>query len=46
MGGSVSREPCCIGGSGSGYIYGFMDENYKPGMDKDSCIQLVVKGKL
>ncbi|KAG8178717.1 hypothetical protein JTE90_024839 [Oedothorax gibbosus] len=43
MGGSITREPCCIGGSGSGYIYGFMDENYKPGMDKESCISLVVK---
>ncbi|CAL1298826.1 unnamed protein product [Larinioides sclopetarius] len=43
MGGMVSREPCCIGGSGSGYIYGVMDTHFKKGMDKDSCVQLVLK---
>ncbi|GIY31487.1 proteasome subunit beta type-6 [Caerostris extrusa] len=43
MGGMVSREPCCIGGSGSGFIYGFMDSNYKKDMDKDSCVALVLK---
>ncbi|GFT03920.1 proteasome subunit beta type-6 [Nephila pilipes] len=42
LGGMVSREKCCIGGSGSGYIYGFMDSNFKKGMDKDKCVEFVV----
>ncbi|XP_038595420.1 proteasome subunit beta type-6-like [Micropterus salmoides] len=28
------------GGSGSTYIYGFMDSNYKPGLSKDQCLEL------
>ncbi|GFY42477.1 proteasome subunit beta type-6 [Trichonephila inaurata madagascariensis] len=43
LGGMISREPCCIGGSGSGYIYGFMDSNFKKGMSQDECVELVVK---
>uniref|UniRef100_A0A3Q3Q8R5 Proteasome subunit beta n=1 Tax=Monopterus albus TaxID=43700 RepID=A0A3Q3Q8R5_MONAL len=29
-----------VGGSGSTYIYGFMDSNYKPGLNKDQCLEL------
>ncbi|XP_008323753.1 proteasome subunit beta type-6 [Cynoglossus semilaevis] len=40
IGGMLVRQPVSIGGSGSTYIYGFMDSNYKPGMTKDQCLEL------
>uniref|UniRef100_A0A3Q3IPL2 Proteasome subunit beta n=1 Tax=Monopterus albus TaxID=43700 RepID=A0A3Q3IPL2_MONAL len=33
-------NPVAVGGSGSTYIYGFMDSNYKPGLNKDQCLEL------
>lgn len=39
------RQPVSIGGSGSSYIYGFMDSNYKPGLSKDQCLELAAAGK-
>jgi len=41
LGGGVIKEPFSIGGSGSGYIYGFCDSNYKPNMSKAEAIQFV-----
>lgn len=38
------REKCAVGGSGSSYIYGFVDSNYKDNMTKEECINFVVKG--
>lgn len=38
------RQPVSVGGSGSSYIYGFMDSNYKPGLSKDQCLDLTTKG--
>ncbi|XP_054716387.1 proteasome subunit beta type-6-like [Uloborus diversus] len=43
LGGMVSREPCCIGGSGSGFIYGFTDANYRKGMTQNECVEFVSK---
>lgn len=43
LGGMLSREPVTIGGSGSSYIYGFVDSTYKPGMTEAECIQFVLK---
>ncbi|XP_060922144.1 proteasome subunit beta type-6 [Limanda limanda] len=40
IGGMLVRQPLSVGGSGSTYIYGFMDANYKPGMSKDQCMEL------
>ncbi|XP_062240088.1 proteasome subunit beta type-6 [Platichthys flesus] len=40
IGGMLVRQPLSVGGSGSTYIYGFMDSNYKPGMSKDQCMEL------
>ena len=31
------------GGSGSAYIYGFCDKNWKPGMSEADCHAFVVK---
>ncbi|XP_054457752.1 proteasome subunit beta type-6 [Anoplopoma fimbria] len=40
IGGMLVRQPVSVGGSGSSYIYGFMDSNYKPDMTKDQCLEL------
>jgi 20S proteasome subunit beta 1 len=38
------RQPYAIGGSGSAYIYGLCDSEYKPGMSKAECQKFVQKG--
>lgn len=43
LGGMLHREPCTIGGSGSGYIYGYVDSNYKKNMSEDECVDFVMK---
>ncbi|KAM9414410.1 proteasome subunit beta type-6 [Pholidichthys leucotaenia] len=40
IGGMLVRQPVSVGGSGSTYVYGFMDANYKPGMTKEQCFEL------
>uniref|UniRef100_A0A8I6AMP2 Proteasome subunit beta type-9 n=1 Tax=Rattus norvegicus TaxID=10116 RepID=A0A8I6AMP2_RAT len=37
MGGMLIRQPFAIGGSGSTYIYGYVDAAYKPGMTPEEC---------
>jgi len=32
-------------GSGSTYVYGYCDANYKPGMTKEECLQFVTNGR-
>jgi len=39
------RQSCAIGGSGSTYIYGFVDANFRKDMTKDECKQFVKTGK-
>lgn len=41
LGGSLVKMPYTIGGSGSTYIYGYCDMNYRPGMTKEECLQFV-----
>ncbi|XP_033325165.1 proteasome beta1 subunit [Megalopta genalis] len=41
LGGMCVRQPISIGGSGSTYVYGYMDSQYKPNMSKDECVNLV-----
>lgn len=41
LGGSCVKQAFAIGGSGSSYIYGFVDSAYKPGMSKEECQALV-----
>lgn len=43
VGGMLKREPVAIGGSGSGYIYGFVDSTYRKDMTEAECVQFVVK---
>lgn len=45
LGGACIRQPLTIGGSGSVYIYGYVDANYKPNMTKDETVDLITKCK-
>ncbi|KAI3382207.1 hypothetical protein SNEBB_010521 [Seison nebaliae] len=42
LGGMVTRQPIAIGGSGSGYIYGYVDSNFKKNMTKEECLHFVL----
>lgn len=42
LGGMLVRQPFTIGGSGSSYIYGYCDANYKPKMTREECEQFVI----
>ncbi|KAJ8281901.1 hypothetical protein COCON_G00044200 [Conger conger] len=39
VGGMLVRQPVSVGGSGSTYVYGYVDSNYKPGMNKEECLR-------
>ncbi|XP_049635436.1 proteasome subunit beta type-6-like [Suncus etruscus] len=39
MGGMMVKQPFAIGGSGSSYIYGYVDATYREGMTKEECLQ-------
>lgn len=41
LGGTMVRQKVAFGGSGSTYIYGWVDERYRPGMNKEECVQFV-----
>ncbi|KAL6977890.1 proteasome chaperone 1 [Sarracenia purpurea var. burkii] len=43
LGGTIIEQPFAIGGSGSSYLYGFFDQEWKEGMTKDEAEKLVVK---
>lgn len=43
LGGTLHRVPFAIDGSGSGYISGLVDANYRPNMTKDEALALVQK---
>ncbi|KAM9386183.1 proteasome 20S subunit beta 12 [Pholidichthys leucotaenia] len=39
LGGMLINQNVTIGGSGSTYIYGYVDAKYKPNMTRDECLQ-------
>lgn len=41
LGGTLVKQPFALGGSGSTYIYGWCDANYKEGMSKEECLEFV-----
>lgn len=43
LGGSMMKVPYAVGGSGSGYIMGLIDADYKPDMSEDECRKFVKK---
>ncbi|XP_032903642.1 proteasome subunit beta type-9 [Amblyraja radiata] len=42
LGGMLVRQPFAVGGSGSVYIYGYVDSAFKPGMSRAECIKFVI----
>lgn len=44
MGGMLIRQPFAIGGSGSTYIYGYVDSAYKAGMTPEECRRFTTNG--
>ena len=45
LGGMCVRQSCAIGGSGSSYIYGFVDANFKKNMSKQECQEFIKTGR-
>lgn len=45
LGGSLHKQAYAIGGSGSTYIYGYCDANWKEGMEEEDAVNFV-KGAL
>lgn len=39
LGGMCVRQPFSIGGSGSTYVYGYVDATFKEGMTKEECLK-------
>lgn len=40
------RQPFAIGGSGSTYVFGFVDSNFKKGMTQEECVEFVTKSEI
>lgn len=45
IGGMCVRQPVSIGGSGSSYVYGYVDSHYKPGMSQEECVKFITNSK-
>jgi 20S proteasome subunit beta 1 len=43
LGGTVSRQEIALSGSGSAFIYGFCDTNFRSKMSKQECRDFIVK---
>lgn len=44
LGGMCIRRPYGIGGSGSSYVYGFIREFFREGMNRNETVEFVKKG--
>lgn len=45
LNGLLARQPFAVGGSGSAYVYGFVDAEYRRGMSKQEAQQLVLNSE-
>jgi hypothetical protein len=43
LGGAMVKQDWAIGGSGSTYVYGFVDANYKRNMNREECLEFTAK---
>ena len=41
LGGAMVKQPYAIAGSGSSYIYGYCDANWRPNMTREECLSFV-----
>ena len=46
LGGMITHQPIAIGGSGSTYMYAYVDKTFKEGMTKEECMEFVANGEL
>lgn len=46
LGGMIKREKIAIGGSGSSYVYGYVDSQYREKMTKEECLKFTTNSKL
>jgi 20S proteasome subunit beta 1 len=44
LGGTLNKQAFAVGGSGSTYIYGYLDAEFKENMTKEECRAFVTKG--
>ena len=44
LGGMISKQAVAIGGSGSTYMYAYVDKTFKEGMAKEECLEFVKNG--
>ncbi|XP_038061288.1 proteasome subunit beta type-6-like [Patiria miniata] len=44
IGGMIVRQAVAMGGSGSTYLYGYLDSSYKENMTKEECLQFIANG--
>lgn len=45
LGGMIVRQPIAIGGSGSTFVWGYVDATYKPNMNKEQTVDFVKNSK-
>lgn len=45
IGGMLQRQPFAISGSGSTYLYGYVDAQFRLGFSKEECLQFVANGE-
>lgn len=43
LGGTLLKQDVAVGGSGSTFIHGFIDSNFRPGMSRAECKEFVKK---
>jgi 20S proteasome subunit beta 1 len=43
LGGALIEQNMAAGGSGSTYVFGFLDSNYKPDMTREECESFVLR---
>ncbi|XP_064357211.1 proteasome subunit beta type-6-like [Dromaius novaehollandiae] len=43
LGGLLARQPFSVGGSGSSYVYGFVDAAFRPGMSQAQCEEFAAR---
>ena len=46
LGGMLISQPVTIAGSGSTYVYGYVDAKYKPNMSKEECLHFATNGNV
>lgn len=46
LGGMCIQQPVAAGGSGSTYVYGYIDANYRKDMTQEECVDFITNSEL